>query len=674
MPGFVKTPRDEARWEKAKEAAGKQTDKGSESYWKLSNYIYHKMGKTEEDQALQKSDEHGHSAVPHHEFHNALHAASAVNPKIKENVEFHPPEKLQHMKTFLSADKHSGYAIKPDGELTAVFSGKKGRGDAILRHATSQGAKHLNAFEGHLTNLYGKHGFKEHRREKNWTPGGPDIVHMKRSENMGKSEESYMLANSLELTIDNLRDFLVNGMDQKQSSLSNGVEKMSEEKKYSAKEAAIAVLKKAEEMLKKTELLKTDPLSSTAGDRMKRGAGYKERGDQANYKIAIEGAKESHKERLADVKASPKPNLTKDEYKTGAEHAATGKARQSEKAARETGASKRTGDLSNNGKPNLTKDEVAGKPYKLNTIKHKGHDISIRSSGNEHVAHITSGAKAGHQTKPHSSVADAANAAIEQIEKSEELIKAEMGHARVSSEWSESKAKPKESRPVGVHTPSYSSGKDHGQSEAGDVTRQAASGKHGSKFSSSLKSAAVGEHKKVLSDLKAMPKPNLTKDEPVGEIHPKEHVEGEPEKPGDRIESQAAPDKNAKEQAEGNNELAGTTPNQVGQDGKNIVGFDEMRGHIKLAKFIGHMQAKRKLSAPVAAEIDKAETGHESGVHTAIKAPHLGGGTSKAGLEAKVGKELGSHPAGKESISESKKMHTGKLAQLQAMPNPKLPK
>lgn len=49
MPGFVKTPKDEARWSKAKEAAGKSTQKDSESYWKLSNYIYHKMGKTEED-------------------------------------------------------------------------------------------------------------------------------------------------------------------------------------------------------------------------------------------------------------------------------------------------------------------------------------------------------------------------------------------------------------------------------------------------------------------------------------------------------------------------------------------------------------------------------------------------------------------------------------------------
>lgn len=93
----------------------------------------------------------------------------------------------------------------------------------------------------------------------------------------------------------------------------------------------------------------------------------------------------------------------------------------------------------------------------------------------------------------------------------------------------------------------------------------------------------------------------MKKAEPAGEIHPKEPQAGESEKPGNRIESQAAPEKNPKEQAEGNNELAGTTPNQVGQDGKNMPGLDEMRGHIKLAKFIGHMHAKRKMAKPAGA-------------------------------------------------------------------------
>lgn len=61
----------------------------------------------------------------------------------------------------------------------------------------------------------------------------------------------------------------------------------------------------------------------------------------------------------------------------------------------------------------------------------------------------------------------------------------------------------------------------------------------------------------------------------------------------DRLRGQVAPGNNPKEQAEGNNELAGTTPTQVGQDGKNIPGGDEIKSHLKLAKFIGRMEYKR---------------------------------------------------------------------------------
>lgn len=127
MPGFVKTPKDEARWAKAKEAAGKETAKDSESYWKLSNYIYHKMGKTEEDQRL--------------------------------------------------AEMYKSELLKSFGEIN-------------------------------------------------------------------------------KLTIENVRDFNTLDRPAQQSIVGNEVEHMSDEKKYSAKEAAIAVLKKAEEVLKKSEAMK----------------------------------------------------------------------------------------------------------------------------------------------------------------------------------------------------------------------------------------------------------------------------------------------------------------------------------------------------------------------------------------------------------------------------------
>ena len=78
---------------------------------------------------------------------------------------------------------------------------------------------------------------------------------------------------------------------------------------------------------------------------------------------------------------------------------------------------------------------------------------------------------------------------------------------------------------------------------------------------------------------------------PKGEIHPKEHEEGK----SDDVRRIPNPMSNPKEKAEGNNELAGTTPTQVGQNGKNMPGYDEMKGHLKLAKFMGMMQHKRSL-------------------------------------------------------------------------------
>ena len=82
---------------------------------------------------------------------------------------------------------------------------------------------------------------------------------------------------------------------------------------------------------------------------------------------------------------------------------------------------------------------------------------------------------------------------------------------------------------------------------------------------------------------------------PAGEIHPKEQVQGA----SDDVRTQKSPEANPAEQKEGNNELAGTTPTQVGQDGKNLPGGDEIGGHLKLAKFIGHMESKRKMKAGV---------------------------------------------------------------------------
>lgn len=185
-------------------------------------------------------------------------------------------------------------------------------------------------------------------------------------------------------------------------------------------------------------------------------------------------------------------------------------------------------------------------------------------------------------------------------------IKAEVHPSHKSENMDKSQGYPTEryEGQKGVHEvmPTHEKGKgvSHGNSSAGlAVARGNKAGQSGTPLSGQTKQNFIdyskARHGNKLEELKSMPKPNLTKDEqPVGEIHPKEHIEGEAEKPGERIKDQKSPKDNPKEQAEGNNELAGTTPTQVGQDGKNMPGFDEMKGPLKLAHFIGYMAAKRK--------------------------------------------------------------------------------
>lgn len=125
-----------------------------------------------------------HALAKGEEFAQALGKAMEERPQIKEFITKYAPEEYKGMRTFLSPDKKSGYAIKPDGELVSVFSSAKGRGDQITKEAVEQGASKLDAFDVNqkLPELYGKHGFKEFKREPNWTPGGPDVTYMARPE------------------------------------------------------------------------------------------------------------------------------------------------------------------------------------------------------------------------------------------------------------------------------------------------------------------------------------------------------------------------------------------------------------------------------------------------------------------------------------------------------------
>jgi hypothetical protein len=113
------------------------------------------------------------------EFVNATKSAVQKRPLIKDFITQYEPKDLQGSKLFLTSDKASGLAVKPDLDISSVFSLEKGRGNQLVEKSLAEGGKKLDAFEGYLTNeLYPRHGFLEYNRSPNWTPGNPDVVFM----------------------------------------------------------------------------------------------------------------------------------------------------------------------------------------------------------------------------------------------------------------------------------------------------------------------------------------------------------------------------------------------------------------------------------------------------------------------------------------------------------------
>lgn len=80
---------------------------------------------------------------------------------------------------YLSEDQTAAFAVSSTGELKYVWSTRPGQGDAIVAAGVEAGAIHLNCFEGHLSRLYGRHGFEIVERIPNWDPEGPDVVTMR---------------------------------------------------------------------------------------------------------------------------------------------------------------------------------------------------------------------------------------------------------------------------------------------------------------------------------------------------------------------------------------------------------------------------------------------------------------------------------------------------------------
>jgi hypothetical protein len=133
-----------------------------------------------------------HFKVPAKEFAKKIESVIAhPNPMFKANITPYTADEYKGFRTYLSADKRSGYAVKPDGELFSVFSLDKGRGEQLLDDAVlNKGAKKLDAFDinGKLPKLYGKYmdetsrlKFADEYAPKDWNYeklGRPDVVMM----------------------------------------------------------------------------------------------------------------------------------------------------------------------------------------------------------------------------------------------------------------------------------------------------------------------------------------------------------------------------------------------------------------------------------------------------------------------------------------------------------------
>jgi len=131
-------------------------------------------------------------------------------------------------------------------------------------------------------------------------------------------------------------------------------------------------------------------------------------------------------------------------------------------------------------------------------------------------------------------------------------------------------------QPADGGAPKYSKDfAESGISSAGAAARSVAHSKRLGVSSSANKNKAVSEHKKVLGELKAMPKPNLTKSDSTIAMAEQDQT------PVDGVQKESIGQHDPAQGKENGNPPWGTEP-----------------GHYKLARFMGHRDARRKAKVP----------------------------------------------------------------------------
>lgn len=383
---------------------------------------------------------------------------------------------------------------------------------------------------------------------------------------------------------------------------------MKNEKKFTAREVANLLLSKVSEILNKSELAKgvfklqedsQKGVHLPFGDEGKSFAGtmlrWSKQVGKEQSKKNIGASKKEHKDILQQIKEAPSPNLPKSEKieKKEAEDRYVVDTKKRDKYGRvtiydkkreiefkaklkdEDSMEKSQGTLQINPKL-LSQDPT----HTYKNAKVKSVKENKTKDGVEHVVEYMEGEHKGKWTQAHEKD-------LSPIEKEEncsscgKMHKKETKFDRCVEHVKEQS--PEVKSPEAVCVSQGVRPEKWGKSEELDKAETENSKKLGYKLSEAGKKEVFAEE----SD-KAF------------------EVKGKESKSSDdaRLSDQLNPEKNPKEQAEGNNELAGTTPTQVGEDGKNKPGFSEMRSDLKLAKWLGRMEEKRKAKSQ---NVEKSE-------------------------------------------------------------------
>ena len=131
-------------------------------------------------------------------YYDTLKGVKDEFGKKYDTVYLYPQNDYKDMRLFLSPDKRSGFALKPDGDIVSVFSTKKGGGTShsMLELALQNKGYKLDNYDvPDLRKIYDNHSFNITKRspwnDKFWDPKEWDKEFMKKEYGDGEPDITY---------------------------------------------------------------------------------------------------------------------------------------------------------------------------------------------------------------------------------------------------------------------------------------------------------------------------------------------------------------------------------------------------------------------------------------------------------------------------------------------------